>query len=284
MISFFEKQWIEKRNREALRPHEQAALEMYRRGHALKEAEEAYYKVSRFRLALAKKCKDDRTVQEIQAVTRDDRRALLIEARRRWKVALPRFFRAVKSYKSRRTTHFLAEDRKARSVPNLSAFKTLEEVRREYQRAWRALSKAQNAADRERFRVRDLYPPCPILGVVGEAEGKSLNVPATEENVRTWRDRGEVTAEGADKMIRELQQWQLACNTISRQNIDWSLIRAESRMLARYGKLDRMLLRVPTKSCSDVLAKLRFIAPDTDGPVREAIDCLIRDIAGRKKR
>jgi hypothetical protein len=264
LLSFFEKEWIDARADEPLRPHELAALELYKRGHALTNAQKKFYKVSRFRLTLAKKCRDHRTAEQIETCPREERRELVLEARRKWRPALRAFFRAVERYRVKRSIH----DQAASKPPSLW---------RELRKADREDTQALKAWEAEEQRVRAMHPPCPDS--IPEAGVDRRYIPAAEQWVNEALAEGRISK--TSKAVADLKIWKAACRAIDRKHLDRSLERARKDAQARLEQLDKRLREAPVKSLADIRAKLDYVLSYEDfgdEGAKEVVRGLKRDV------
>ncbi len=244
---------------------------------------------SRFRRNLAKKTRDHRTVADIDAIPREQRRLLLLQAWRDSRPALRDFFQVVERYLELREVHDEAETKRigkqAAKLLDLKKPHSVEALLRELRKAWKAYDTASDALDQEEARVRALYPPYPVMKEVEGTAERPLTVWATRADIETWKERGELSAEQARDDLAALERWQAKCRAIDQLNQDGSPDRAEYVTTARYEAIRVLLIASRSQALKDVVAKLRFVDEemfDDHYPAAKlAVAGLIKDLSKR---
>lgn len=252
LIAFFEGEWVEKRRGSKLLPHERAAAVVCRRGMALHDSKRQFLEISRFMLNLAAKNRDTRSVERIRGRGRKERRALLRDAWRKSRPALRSFFAAVKHYVDLRERYD-------------AAYMPLRDLLQAHMADWQAYSVANEAADLERFRVRNLHPtaPCKIMGRFHEADGTSHTRVMHKyeiERLRTTPFAAAREKEDSDRRLAALREWQKSCDAVDNSNRDPYIMAAEWIAKERYEETRRRLAGAPTRSVEDIRCKLEYLA------------------------
>jgi hypothetical protein len=277
LVAWYEICWVERRGDQRTLPHESAAAAIGARGSELWNSKQGHAQVSALQRNLAQRSGDRETLEYINSYPREERRRLLLDAWRASRPALRAFLAAVQRYQELRAAYEDSEVLRAATLPDLGKPYSVETLWHEYRKAEVACSKATEAARAERQRVCALYPPCPVMGSGGDA----CDSPASPEDIKRWRDHGQISSEQTNIWLTDLERWEAACRELHELHTDFSLIRAHRIADARCRALYNLMIAVPTNTLSEVLIKLRFVAADADYPIKQVLAGLIKDLGAR---
>jgi hypothetical protein len=166
-----------------------------------------------------------------------------------------------------------------RDIENSKGASSLQDLRKECVAAFRASQEADEAADEEGFRVRDLHPPCPQSALV-ELEGPNGERrlrPGTAEELANLEQQGR---------LADLLEWEAACDAIDAQHPKLRELKDAAKAAnARWLQLDDQFIATPARSLEDIGVKLKFLTvmadmkddPDAEVPDRMTFS-LLRDI------
>ena len=171
-----------------------------------------------------------------------------------------------------------------RDIEKPKGASTLQELRKECVAVFRASIVADEVADKERFRVRRLHPPCPdALRLDWEINGRPLSRAVSEDEIRA---NGALSPEEVESRIAALREWEAACDAVDARHPTVSeLQKAAEAANDRWLQLDDQFIAAPAHTLEDIGMKLEFltimadmkVGPDADVEDRMVFS-LIRDI------